>query len=57
MAAKLREKHGCDIEIRANIKASLNDRNAQLLIGPHVNLAAQERNLLPAAWILPLAEE
>ena len=42
------------IEIRAEVVASLNGREPQLLIDPAVNLAAQPRNLRAASWIMPL---
>jgi vitamin K-dependent gamma-carboxylase len=42
------------IEVRANVMASLNGRESQHLIDPTVDLAAQPRTLAPAPWILPL---
>ena len=43
------------IEVRANVMASLNEREIQhLIVDPTVALAAQPRTLAPAPWILPL---
>jgi vitamin K-dependent gamma-carboxylase len=42
------------IEVRANVVASLNGRESQHLIDPTVDLAAQPRTLAPSTWILPL---
>lgn len=42
------------IEVRANVMASLNGRESQHLIDPTVDLAAQPRTLAPSTWILPL---
>jgi hypothetical protein len=36
------------------VLVSLNGREPQLLIDPSVDLAAEERSLAPARWILPL---
>ena len=41
------------LEVRATVMTSLNRRRQQLLIDPTVNLAAVERSLRPARWILP----
>jgi hypothetical protein len=43
-------------EVYAHITASLNGRKSQLLVDPRINLAAQERSLRPASWIVPLTE-
>jgi hypothetical protein len=43
-----------DVEVRAEVWASLNGRSPQQLIDPTVNLAAQPRTLWPVDWILPL---
>ena len=48
-----RRGHG-DVQVHALVRASLNGRAPQLLVDPDVDLAAQPRNLRPAAWILPL---
>jgi hypothetical protein len=45
--------HG-EVEVRADVWASLNGRPAQQLIDPTVNLAAQPRTPRPVDWILPL---
>ena len=44
------------VEVRARVEASLNDRPTQLLVDPAVNLAAEERSLRTARWIVPLGE-
>jgi hypothetical protein len=54
LANDLRKQGYGNIEIRADVMASLNGRPAQRLIDPAADLAAQPRSLLPAAWILPL---
>lgn len=56
LAEEMRKQGRGDVEIRAQVLASLNGRNQQLLVDPSVNLAGQKRNLLPAAWIVPLKE-
>lgn len=43
-----------EVEIKAKVMTSLNGRDPQLLIDPNVNLVEQERNMLPAKWIMPL---
>ncbi len=45
-----------EIEVRANVLASLNGRPYQQLIDPSVDLAKQPRTLAPAPWIVPLEE-
>ena len=55
-AEELRKKGYEDVEIRAEIMMSLNAREPQPFIDPNVNLAAEERNLRHADWILPLEE-
>lgn len=44
-------------EVYAIVWASLNGRSPDLLIDPGRDLAAVERNLLPADWIFPLTTE
>ena len=44
------------VEVRANVMASLNGRDYQPLIDPTVNLAEQPRTLAPAPWIVLLEE-
>lgn len=56
LAEDLRKQGHENIELRVLALASLNGRKSQLLVDPTVNLAVQERNLLPAAWIMPLVE-
>ncbi|MBL8842985.1 MAG: HTTM domain-containing protein [Planctomycetes bacterium] len=43
-------------QVRAIVDCSLNGRDAQPLIDPNVDLAAVERSLAPAPWIVPLTE-
>jgi hypothetical protein len=45
-----------DVRVHALVRGSLNGRAPQLLVDPDVDLAAQPRNLRPAAWILPLRD-
>jgi hypothetical protein len=45
-----------NVEVRAQVMASLNGRKPQLLIDPSADLAKEELSLLPARWILPLTE-
>lgn len=56
IAAELRADGYDDIEVRAEVFASLNGREPQRLIDPSVDLGSEPRNLMPAAWILPLEE-
>lgn len=45
-----------DLEVRAQVYASLNGRKPALLIDPAVDLSALPRNLDHAEWIMPLTE-
>lgn len=45
-----------DIEIRAQVIASLNGREMQPLVDPDVDLAAEPRTIFGADWIEPLTE-
>jgi len=55
--AELKRREGYDnVEVRAQVMASLNGRKPQLLIDPKADLAREELSLLPARWILPLTE-
>jgi len=54
IADMLREEGYDQIEVRANVMASLNSREPQLLIDPNVDLAAQPRSLWHAGWITDL---
>ena len=56
LADSLRAEGYEQIEVRANVMASLHGRESQHLIDPTVDLAAQPRTLAPAPWILPLEE-
>lgn len=54
VADKARAETNSEVKVRADIEVSLNGRPYQKLIDPTVNLAAQERTLGHATWILPL---
>jgi len=55
--AKETERQGYrDVEVRAYIWQSLNGREAQLLIDPSINLAAEPRTLAHKPWVMPLIE-
>lgn len=54
LADGLRAKGYQDFEIRAFTSFSLNDRPAQPLIDPEVDLAAQPETVMPKRWIVPL---
>jgi hypothetical protein len=56
IAGELRKQGYRQIAVQANVLASLNGRTPQPLIDPSLNLAAQPRTVLPAAWIVPLRE-
>ena len=57
LTAQARQEGHGQIEVRAQVWASLNGRTMQHLIDPDTNLAAQPRTLLAAApWIVPLAK-
>lgn len=43
-----------DVEVRAEVWASLNGREPQLLIDPAVDLAQEKQSLATKTWILPL---
>jgi len=48
-------KHGFEVEVYANVIASLNGRNFQQLIDPTVDLAAIPGPIIPhSPWIIPL---
>ncbi|VAX36820.1 hypothetical protein MNBD_PLANCTO02-139 [hydrothermal vent metagenome] len=55
LAEDYAKKHnGKRVAITAEIYCSLNFREPQLLVDPHINLAAIPRNLKHARWVLPL---
>ena len=56
IAEDYRAKGYEQIEVRAEVLASLHGREPQFLVDPTVNLAEQPRTLGPAPWILPLEE-
>ena len=57
IAAVMRARGHGEVEVYADVWASLNGRTAQPLIDPDVNLAAEPRVLWPpAAWIVPLQD-
>ncbi len=45
------------VEVRAEVRASLNGRRPQALVDPAVDLATKRRGFAPYRWILPLVEE
>ena len=56
LAAETRKSGATNIQVRAMVRVSLNGREAQLLVDPRGDLAAQPRSLWPVHWILPLTE-
>ncbi len=54
LAENFREDGYDDIEITVDVFSSLNGRDHQRLIDPHVNLAEQPVTILPKSWIVPL---
>jgi hypothetical protein len=54
LAARGRRDGRPNLEVRALTSASVNGREAQALVDPNVNLAAEPRALGPATWIEPL---
>jgi hypothetical protein len=44
------------VEVRADVRVSLNGRPPRPLIDPRVNLAAESDGFLPKRWSLPLEE-
>ncbi len=48
------ERGWADVEVRADVRVSLNGRPKQRLIDPTADLAAQPLHLIHNAWILPL---
>ncbi|NTX33012.1 HTTM domain-containing protein [Myxococcus sp. CA033] len=44
--------HGA-VEVRADVRVSLNGRSAEVLVDPNVDLARERDGLAPKAWILP----
>ena len=54
LADQWRQRGFKDVEVRASVKASLNGRPFETLIDPKRDLAAVERDLWSADWILPL---
>jgi hypothetical protein len=56
-AADLRRQGAKDVELRVNLKMSLNGRKGQLYVDPDVNLVAEPRRFLtPYPWVMPLTE-
>jgi vitamin K-dependent gamma-carboxylase len=56
IAEESRREGRAGVQVRAEVTASLNGREPQVLIDPQVDLAATPRNLGHAPWILPLHE-
>ena len=57
IAEELERRGRGQVEIRAQVLASLNGRAPQLLVDPEVDLASIPRSLAPAGWIVPLYEQ
>jgi hypothetical protein len=56
MADRLRAQGYQDVEVYVRALTSLNGRRQRDLIDPNVNLAAKERSVWPADWLVPLDE-
>ena len=56
LADVLRARGHASVQVYADVRAALNGRPPRRLVDPRVDLGAQPRSLLPAAWILPLDE-
>lgn len=56
LAERLQKEGHAGVRVTVDSMASLNGREAQPLIDPQANLAAIERNLKPATFIMPLHE-
>ena len=56
LAQRLREEGHQKVEVRAEVRASLNRREPQLLVDPNVDLAAEPGGLGPVSWVLPLEQ-
>jgi hypothetical protein len=54
LAEKAQREGRPGVQVHANVTASLNGRDPQVLIDPQVDLAATPRNLRHSAWIVPL---
>jgi vitamin K-dependent gamma-carboxylase-like protein len=54
VAREARQQGRAAVQVRAQVSASLNGREPQLLVDPEVDLAAQPRSLRRASWIMPL---
>jgi hypothetical protein len=56
MADGLRRQGLPDVQVHVRALTSLNGRRRRDLIDPRVNLAAKERSIWPADWLVPLDE-
>jgi hypothetical protein len=56
MADHLRQQGYPDARVQVQALTSLNGRRKRDLIDPDVDLAAQQRSIWPASWLLPLDE-
>jgi hypothetical protein len=56
LAELWRARGFADVQVFADVRAALNGRPLRRLVDPRVDLGAEPRSLLPAAWILPLDE-
>ncbi len=54
LADQMRRKGQPEVEVRAQVMASLNGRGRELLVDPEVDLSRQPRTLGHASWIRPL---
>ena len=56
MADRLRQQGYQDVEVYVRALTSLNGRRRRDMIDPNANLAAKERSIWPADWLVPLDE-
>lgn len=56
-AENMRQQGASDIEVRVNLKMSLNGRKGQPYVDPNIDLAAEPRRCLSSyPWVMPLTE-
>ena len=56
IAEEFRSRGYDQIQVQVLAEASLQGREKQLLVDPEIDLAAVERSLMPASWIMPLKD-
>jgi len=56
LAEAVRARGATQVQCFADVRVALNGRRLRPLVDPRVDLAAEPRSWLPAAWILPLDE-